>query len=149
MGNRSDPESVSAGLFRRPPPPRWIFERHLLPENVCFEVFGTPTSQAPAAAGACDFFFEPGEKSPAVLDNSCVRSHPDLQDATFALAVEAEENKAAEISVAAKSDDATVVMGLFVDLVLEKSDRVCIDTTRTSDEENEFSNFLSRCGGLC
>lgn len=52
-----------------------------------------------------------------MLDDACVGSDPDLQDATFAACVEAEKDEAAEISIAAKSDEAVAYMGFLVGCV--------------------------------
>jgi hypothetical protein len=143
--DRSDPESMSSGFFSRAPPPPWIGEGHLLPEEVGHEVLGTPTSQATASAGACDFFFEPRDELTPVLDDACVCSDPDLKDATLPPGVEAEQDEADQVSIAMQSDEATACMSFLVTVVRQKSDGVGVESRSAPDEEDQFAEFFSWC----
>jgi hypothetical protein len=75
---------VAAGSFCWSPSPSSLREANLRPENIRREVFRNPRPQLPEVHSASVGFFEVLDESSAVLNETSVASHPDLEDPAFA-----------------------------------------------------------------
>lgn len=105
------------------------------PEDVCFEVDGTPEPEPEGSGSLCAPFEVVDERS-AVQDEPGVLAHPDLQTPELS-GVDAVETEADQVIVVPKGEDTTLLVGLIVGGNGEPAESVAIEaTSRVAEEKN-------------
>lgn len=130
---------MSAGSLCWSPSPSSLLEANLRPENIRREVLSNPRSQLPEVQSASVVFFQVLDESSAVLNESSVASHPDLQDAAFAYSVAGPQHEAHAIVVAKKRKEAVVVGRIVVRSVRKETNAMAVDVDSLVGEKQEFS----------
>ena len=133
---------MSSASFGWAPSPSSSLEADLRPEKIRREVFSNPRSQLPGVQSASVVLFQVVDKSSAVLDESSVSPHPDLEYAALPEGVAAPENEAHAISVAEQREQAAFAAGFMIGSVREKTDRVSVNTDGVIGEEDDRSRRL-------
>jgi len=107
---------VASSSLGGTPSPRVGQEPEGLPKRVRSEVFSAPEPHGPTPRWPCGSVVDEVNEETPVKDETGVGAHPDLEDAAFALRVDAEEEETNTVRVASESDQATLCMCFLVGL---------------------------------